>query len=183
MGIRDATKTMLAQALDDLLKTTPLQKVSVKSLCEQCGAERQTFYYHFKDILDVIEWTYEIDLVETAKKCSEMRDIQASIKMFADEIVKHYPEMRRLLSSKYRTETEMILLRSLRKFFGLIIKAKYSDIDYNETQKKFIVDFFVCGMVAYFIEHCFSSQATDTETFSKEIYKLVISRINNKGSD
>ena len=56
MGIRDATKTMLVQALDDLLKTTPLQKVSVKSLCEQCGAERQTFYYHFKDKYDLTQW-------------------------------------------------------------------------------------------------------------------------------
>lgn len=176
-------KYKVSETMRVLMMKKGLDKLTVKELVEQSGISRQAFYYHFKDILDVIEWTYEIDLVETAKKCSEMRDIQASIKTFADEIVKHYPEMRRLLSSKLRAETEMILLRSLRKFFGLIIKAKYSDIDYDETEKEFIVDFFVCGMVAYFIEHCFSSQATDTETFSKEIYKLVISRINNKGSD
>lgn len=56
MAIRDATKSMFAQALDELLKTTPLQKVSVKALCLQCGAERQTFYYHFKDKYDLAAW-------------------------------------------------------------------------------------------------------------------------------
>ncbi|MBQ6039560.1 MAG: TetR/AcrR family transcriptional regulator C-terminal domain-containing protein [Oscillospiraceae bacterium] len=56
MAIRDATKSMFAQALDELLRTTPLQKVSVKALCLQCGAERQTFYYHFKDKYDLAAW-------------------------------------------------------------------------------------------------------------------------------
>ena len=56
MGIKDATKAMLAQALDELLKTTTMQKVSITALCAQCGAERQTFYYHFKDKYDLAQW-------------------------------------------------------------------------------------------------------------------------------
>ncbi len=52
------TKNMFAETLKEMLKTTSLDKVRVKKLCEICGADRHTFYYHFKDIDDLVAWTY-----------------------------------------------------------------------------------------------------------------------------
>jgi len=40
------------------LKEKPLDKITIKDICDGCHMNRQTFYYHFMDIYDLIEWMY-----------------------------------------------------------------------------------------------------------------------------
>ena len=52
------TKQALANSLQNLLKKNPLDKITVKELVEDCGVNRQTFYYHFQDIYDLLDWVF-----------------------------------------------------------------------------------------------------------------------------
>lgn len=58
---KDRTKLLLAGELERMLEEMPLSKVRVGTLCERCGAQRQVFYYHFKDKYDLIAWIFERD--------------------------------------------------------------------------------------------------------------------------
>ena len=51
------TKRALVESLKRLLLKKPLNKITVTDITEDCGISRMTFYYHFKDILDLVEWT------------------------------------------------------------------------------------------------------------------------------
>lgn len=48
------TKLRLAQALEDLLGEMPLSKITVRAIVERAGTNRQTFYYHFQTIDDLV---------------------------------------------------------------------------------------------------------------------------------
>ena len=50
------TKRALEQSLKNLLQQKPLSKITISDITEDCGISRMTFYYHFKDIYDVVEW-------------------------------------------------------------------------------------------------------------------------------
>ena len=50
------TKRALEQSLKNLLREKPLSKITVTDITEDCGISRMTFYYHFKDIYDLVEW-------------------------------------------------------------------------------------------------------------------------------
>ena len=50
------TKRALVASLKELLAEKPLDKITVTDLTEHCGVNRMTFYYHFKDIYDLVEW-------------------------------------------------------------------------------------------------------------------------------
>ncbi len=50
------TKQALARALEKLLKTTPLSKVTVKAIAKEAQVDRQTFYYHFETLSDLVEF-------------------------------------------------------------------------------------------------------------------------------
>ena len=41
------TKHLLAQSLQELMATTPLEKISVNDIVDHAGVGRNTFYYHF----------------------------------------------------------------------------------------------------------------------------------------
>ncbi|MDP4121334.1 MAG: TetR/AcrR family transcriptional regulator C-terminal domain-containing protein, partial [Bacillota bacterium] len=52
------TKKALAESLKKLLKEKPLDKITVVDIVEDCEVNRQTFYYHFQDIYDLIDWIF-----------------------------------------------------------------------------------------------------------------------------
>lgn len=52
-------KEAIAKAFMEISKTKSVDKITVKDLVEACHISRQTFYYHFQDILEVIEWSVE----------------------------------------------------------------------------------------------------------------------------
>lgn len=50
------TKRAIEQSLKNLLLKKPLTKITINDIAEDCGINRMTFYYHFKDIYDLVEW-------------------------------------------------------------------------------------------------------------------------------
>lgn len=61
------TKRALEASLKNLLLQKPLNKITISDIAEDCGINRMTFYYHFKDIYDLVEWS----CLEDAKKAIE----------------------------------------------------------------------------------------------------------------
>lgn len=56
------TKRALEQSLKNLLREKPLSKITISDITEDCGISRMTFYYHFKDIYDLVEWACAEDV-------------------------------------------------------------------------------------------------------------------------
>ena len=56
------TKRALEASLKNLLLQKPLNKITINDITEDCGINRMTFYYHFKDIYDLVEWACLEDL-------------------------------------------------------------------------------------------------------------------------
>ena len=52
----NTTKTALEASLKKLLKKKTFDKITIADLTEDCGISRMAFYYHFKDIYDLVEW-------------------------------------------------------------------------------------------------------------------------------
>ena len=53
---KSTTKKAIAFALKDLLSEKPLDKITINDIAEKAEINRQTFYYHFQDIVDLVEW-------------------------------------------------------------------------------------------------------------------------------
>ena len=63
------TKHALAESLKKLLLKKPLNKITINDLTTDCGISRMAFYYHFKDIYDLVEWV----CLEESRKAQEKR--------------------------------------------------------------------------------------------------------------
>ena len=53
------TKQLLAQSLQELMATTPLEKISVNDIVDHANVGRNTFYYHFEDKYDLVNWYFQ----------------------------------------------------------------------------------------------------------------------------
>lgn len=65
------TKQALAASIKELMEREPLSKISVGDITSNCGVNRQTFYYHFKDKYELVNWIY---YTETVKLMSSFSD-------------------------------------------------------------------------------------------------------------
>lgn len=62
MSNNKVTQELFAEALYDLLKERSLEKISVKDITEQSKLSRNTFYYHFKDKYELVNWIFYSDM-------------------------------------------------------------------------------------------------------------------------
>ena len=51
----------IAYALKELVEEKSLNKITIQDIAEKCGINRQTFYYHFPNIIDLVEWILYTD--------------------------------------------------------------------------------------------------------------------------
>ena len=64
----EQTKQDLADTLKLLMTEKPFEQITIHDLTERCGIRRQTFYYHFKDIYDLLCWMFQQEIDPLLKK-------------------------------------------------------------------------------------------------------------------
>ena len=63
MSDSNATKNALAASMKKLMKQKPFEKISVSDICLDCGINRKSFYYHFRDKYDLVNWIFDVGFI------------------------------------------------------------------------------------------------------------------------
>lgn len=64
MADSNITKQALAGAFKELIREQSFEKISVSDICDHCHMNRKSFYYHFRDKYDLVNWIFDTELVE-----------------------------------------------------------------------------------------------------------------------
>ncbi len=80
------TKNLLSGALKKTMKGKPLSKITVSMIVSECGVNRNTFYYHFDDIYDLLKWTLEQEAVEVVKNFDLLVNPEEAISFIIDYV-------------------------------------------------------------------------------------------------
>lgn len=62
------TKKVLADSLRSVMTEKAFEKISVSDICDRCNMNRKSFYYHFKDKYDLVNWIFDTEFIAVAKK-------------------------------------------------------------------------------------------------------------------
>ena len=90
MADSNMTKKALASALKELMKTVPFSKISVGDICNMCEMNRKSFYYHFKDKYDLINWIYTSEFVVGDVYKRQVMSLSVTGQMVCSAIFDHY---------------------------------------------------------------------------------------------
>lgn len=67
MSDSQITKQALAASMKELMSEIPMNKINIGDIVGRCNMNRQSFYYHFKDKYDLVNWIYYTEFVVNIK--------------------------------------------------------------------------------------------------------------------
>lgn len=149
MGILVAqtTKRALEASLKKLLLKKPLNKITINDITEDCGVNRMTFYYHFKDIYDLVDWI----LVEDAAEALEGRQNFETWSEALLDALQRIQDNRVLVLNVYRSvsreQVEQYLYKMLDPLLRMFVERE--NIPVQEEDKQFIIDFYKYALVGH----------------------------------
>lgn len=147
-----STKRALADAMKARLEKTKLENITIRDITGDCGLNRQTFYYHFKDIYDLTEWIFEDEVNKLMAESIEEENIKGVLMMLSE----HYKKNERTILHAYKSMDRNLLDKFLRKWMEPliegIVRERAAGKNITEEDVKFIIDFCVIANVGIAFE-------------------------------
>lgn len=146
------TKRALEASLKNLLLKKPLDKITINDIAEDCGINRMTFYYHFKDIYDLIEWS----CVEDASRALEGKKTydtwqQGFLQIF-EMVQENKPFIMNVYHSVSREQVELYLYKLTYGLLIGVVEEQAAGMNVRPEDKKFIADFYKYAFVGLMLE-------------------------------
>ena len=114
------TKQALGDALLELLAQKPLEKITIEELTTLCQVSRMTFYYHFRDIYDLVDWIC-IQMIEKAYQQSET---QADWNEGLVHLFRMMSEKKEIIANLHRSVSHEAIEKFWRKRTYASVKTK-----------------------------------------------------------
>lgn len=147
------TKYALAQSLQKLLKERPLDKITIKDLVEDCGVNRQTFYYHFQDIYDLIAWSLNTEIDELLKsKDTQNSDLKKQLSL----VFRYFEDNRQIILNGFDSVNHMQYENIVEEYARTHLKEKLALVPksafLSEEECAAILDIYSCGFSGLFLK-------------------------------
>lgn len=167
------TKTMISDAFLELSKVKSIDKITVKDIVETCNITRQTFYYHFQDIMDVIEWSFQQRMEEILEKSLQIATLQHAVRTLISLVEEHPKMINRLMSSQKREQTENLLFSTVRAYMKEWIDRNELFMDMKRSDIEIALSFFAYAVVGIMLEISLNRKTVDLDMISRQISQLI----------
>ncbi len=137
MSDSSITKQALANSMKELMMEHPLSKINIGDIVERCNLSRKSFYYHFKDKYDLVNWIYYTEFVSNFQEDSDI---------FGWDLLENICEFFYQNKTFYRNALHMRGQNSFYDYFGEIlspiIEIHFKSIFEDSDQRGFYVTFY-----------------------------------------
>lgn len=167
------TKKALADSLKALLRTRPLSKITVADITDGCGINRMTFYYHFRDVYDLIEWIFVQEGSMAFKGRTGHETWQDGFCDLCRYVLENRSFFVNVCNSIGREQAENYLYRVTYSILRSAVDELAGDMPIGEEEKKFIADFYKFALVGLELEWLRSGMREPPEELAGRLSRLL----------
>lgn len=145
------TKKAIVLAFLELLKEQSLDKITVKDIVERCGINRNTFYYYYKDIYDLIDDIFDMDTkrVLSGEKNGSWQEELKRVVVF---ILENKTAIVHIYNSKSMDVLEQYLFDISDMLVQDYVTMHNDTIKVSEENKKFITTFYSYSLAGMLLD-------------------------------
>ena len=175
-------KAVIAGTYLQLVQHGNVDKITVKDLVEACGISRQTFYYHFQDILEVIQWSAQQFFQEVLKRSLEARTPEAAMEAFISAAVQAEPLLLKLLRSQRREQVERLLVQAVRSYLRELLRGREAELSLPYADGEIALSFCADGLVGLLLENC-GKKDLNQKLLARQMYGLLSRQLGQAGPE
>lgn len=146
------TKRALATSFKKLLAEKPLDKITVTDIAEDCEVNRQTFYYHFQDIYDLVEWIYSSEATQALNGKKTYDTWQQGFLHIFEYVQQNKYFVKNTYHSVSREHLERYLYNETYNLLIGVIEEKAGGMTVRSEDKAFIANFYKYAFVGLMLE-------------------------------
>lgn len=167
------TKKAIIETFLNLLKEHSLDKITVTDMVNICGINRNTFYYYYKDIYDLIE---DVFALETARVLSDDQRYDTwyeELRRVALFVVENRAAIVHIYYSKSRDVLENYLFTVCGEFIKSCVEREAERLPVSEEDKNFICTFYGYSLAGITLSWIKGNTQSDSEAFLRKVASLL----------
>lgn len=168
------TRKAIKETFLKLLDERPLNEITVKDIVEECGINRNSFYYHFQDMPALLE---EIIREESDAVIHKYSSVKSIVECF-DAVVEFASHSKRAIMHIYRSVNrdvfEHYLMKTSLYFVQNYVDVALAEEDLKEEDKSLIVNYYKCVCFGLIIDWLESGMKAENVQAFRKILQLKI---------
>lgn len=168
---RKSTKALILSSLYDLLRENPYEKVTVSAIVKNCGISQRTFYHHFKDKYDLMEWSYLHELDEYYEQNRADMTFRRWLRLTAETAWESRLALQKFTQYSGQNSLRVALQEPLTERCLNVIHDVYGDSITEELER--VVSFYIGGLISY-VERVLNSAVIPTPEESVSLFEMCV---------
>ena len=169
----NTTKRMLSLSLKKLLAKTTLDNITIQDITDDAEVSRKTFYYHFQDIYDLLEWTLAEDGRHLLESKMKLGNWQESITALFSYMQENRLLILNAFHSLERDTLEREVFNMLSPMILELFKAQPNFELLNDEDQKFIVSMYGLGITGLLLRWIATDMLAPPAPLIRQLYRLV----------
>ncbi|WP_455714197.1 TetR-like C-terminal domain-containing protein [Anaerosporobacter sp.] len=145
------TELAMAKSLKKLMLTKPINHIHIQEITDDCRVTRHTFYNHFGDIYELLEWLYEKEVIEDIDQYCNLQSWRQGLMLVMEYTYDNRIICLNTFHSLGRDYLEDFLYRTFLHLLDAIISEIAEDMKVNEEEKRECADFYANALVGVFV--------------------------------
>lgn len=166
------TKRAIKESFWKLLNRQPLSQISVRAIVEDCGINRNSFYYHFRDIPSLIEEIIREAADDLIKKYPSIASVDEAAEAAFRFTVDNKVAIRHICNSVNRDIYEQYLMRMCEYVVTTYYQTVYGQERVSAQDRDTIILFIKCEIFGLSIDWINSGMTDDAIVKLKQILTL-----------
>ena len=167
------TKRALEQSLKHLLLKKPLTKITINDITEDCGINRMTFYYHFKDIYDLVEWSCLEDAKKALNEKKTYETWQQGLLQIFEAVQENKPFILNVYRCVHREQVEKYLQPLVDQLLLNVINEEAAGITVRDEDKQFIAQVYSYMFIGLMLDWIKDDMREDPQQIVEKLSKLI----------
>lgn len=165
-------KSVISTTFVNMAKEKGVDKITVKSLIEACHISRQSFYYHFQDIMEVIEWSLKQAAQDMLVRSQKAENPEEALVILISSAVANRTLVRKLLASQKREQIEKMFVQTARSYLQALLQTKSQKIPLSYAETETALDFWTFGITGLLFKSC-EQESIDEKKMASQIGRLL----------
>lgn len=170
----NTTKRALAASLKKRLTQTTLDRITIQQLVDDAEVSRKTFYYHFQDVYDLLEWL----LVDEGKRVLEGNTTADTWQIGLGNVLEYLQDNRNIILNIFRSVQQEVnylkvhVTKLILPLMERIFEEQPGHERVSQEDREFVLKFYSLGIVELVMVWIENGMKPDAEILMRQVNKI-----------